>query len=230
MKRCVTLILLMIAFLPLLFAQNDVTKFLGIPVDGTKEDMIQKLKAKGFKYDYNSDWLTGEFNGNDVIVSPVTNNGKVYRIAVVDANKTDEIGIRIRFNHLLKQFSDNKKYMPAFTEDLTIPQSEDISYEISIHKKRYEASFYQMPQEKTYDTIIEDCETYLLQRYSPEQIKEIKNSTEEQQKAFLFEVFGCVLDILSKKSVWFMIGDYYGKYYIIMYYDNIYNQANGDDL
>ena len=31
-----------------LHAQEDVTKFLGIPVDGSKSEMIQKLKAKGF--------------------------------------------------------------------------------------------------------------------------------------------------------------------------------------
>ena len=29
------------------FAQKEVTKFLGIPVDGFKSEMIQKLKAKG---------------------------------------------------------------------------------------------------------------------------------------------------------------------------------------
>ena len=29
-------------------AQTDVTKFLGIPVDGDKSEMISKLKSKGF--------------------------------------------------------------------------------------------------------------------------------------------------------------------------------------
>ena len=29
-------------------AQMDVTKFLGIPVDGNKSDMMSKLKSKGF--------------------------------------------------------------------------------------------------------------------------------------------------------------------------------------
>ena len=32
------------------------------------------------------------------------------------------------------------------------------------------------------------------------------------------------------RSVWFMIGDNYGRYRILMFYDNCYNQANGDDL
>ena len=29
-------------------AQTDVTKFLGIPVDGYKSEMMRKLKSKGF--------------------------------------------------------------------------------------------------------------------------------------------------------------------------------------
>lgn len=32
------------------------------------------------------------------------------------------------------------------------------------------------------------------------------------------------------RQVWFMINDTYGRYQILMFYDNIYNQANGDDL
>ena len=49
------------------FAKKDVTKFLGIPVDGTKSEMIQKLKAKGFKSSYyDNEILEGEFNGRSV--------------------------------------------------------------------------------------------------------------------------------------------------------------------
>ena len=33
-----------------------------------------------------------------------------------------------------------------------------------------------------------------------------------------------------KKSVWFMISEIYGKYYITMFYDNEYNRADGEDL
>ena len=38
------------------------------------------------------------------------------------------------------------------------------------------------------------------------------------------------MDISTKKSVWFMISESYGKYYIIMFYDNEYNRANGEEL
>ena len=57
--------------------EKDVTKFLGIPVDGAKSDMIQKLKEKGFVPSSYKDMLEGEFNGTDVYISVVTNNNKV---------------------------------------------------------------------------------------------------------------------------------------------------------
>lgn len=70
--------------------QNDITKFLGIPIDGSKQEMIQKIKAKGFKWNVLNDCLEVEFNGRDVYVSVVTNNNKVYRIFIIDKYGTSE--------------------------------------------------------------------------------------------------------------------------------------------
>ena len=101
MKRFITISLaIMIAFAA--SAQRNVTKFLGIPIDGTKSAMIQKLKAKGFTYDATNDVLSGEFNGRDVNLHVVTNNNKVYRIMVVDAVGSSEGQIKIRFNTLCR--------------------------------------------------------------------------------------------------------------------------------
>ena len=168
------------------FAQKEVTKFLGIPVDGYKSEMIQKLKAKGYKYNSTTDCLEGEFNGKEVQISVVTNNNKVYRIAVFDKNYSNETDIKIRFNTLCSQFENNSKYIGS--REQKISDNDDISYEISVENKRYEAAFYQ-----AYD----DDDN--------------------------FE------DVLNR-SVWFMIGDSYGRYRILMFYDNCYNQANGEDL
>lgn len=93
--------------------KKEITKFMGIPVDGTKTAMIQKLKAKGFKYNAKLDRLEGEFNGRDSYISVVTNRNKVYRIVVHDANYTNEANIKIRFNNLVRQFMGNGKYAPA---------------------------------------------------------------------------------------------------------------------
>ncbi len=35
---------------------------------------------------------------------------------------------------------------------------------------------------------------------------------------------------MRKKTVWFTISQMQGKYYITMFYENGYNQANGEDL
>ncbi len=208
-------------------AQKDVTKFLGIPVDGLKPVMIQKLKAKGFQYNQRFDYLTGEFNGHDVRLSVVTNNNKVWRIVIQDAIAQDEAGIKIRFNKLVQQFLNNKKYMPATFSDPTLSDSEDISYEILVHKKRYEASFYQLPTQIDTLEMQTALRTKLLEKYSEEQLK---NPTEEQDKDIKYEATMYMLDLYSKRSVWFMIGEQYGRYRILMYYDNEFNHSDGEDL
>ena len=116
-----------------LYAQKEVTKFLGIPVDGSKSSMIQKLKNKGFVYDPSADYLKGEFNGQQVDVFIATNNNKVYRIMVCDKNNWDEGQIKIRYNTLCRQFANNQKYVPISAEELS--DREDISYEMTVHKK-----------------------------------------------------------------------------------------------
>lgn len=121
--------------------QKDVTTFLGIPVDGYKPQMIQKLKSKGFVIVQGADALTGEFNGTDVIVYIGTNNNKVYRIMLCDAGNLDEANIKIRFNNLVSQFENNPKYITH--SDYSIPENEKISYETLVNKKTYDAIFYQ---------------------------------------------------------------------------------------
>ena len=99
MKRIILMMIaMMISFSS--FAQNkDVTKFLGIPVDGTKTEMKQKLIAKGFvpKKMGDLEWLEGEFNGTDVQAFIVTNNNKVWRIMLADKNRVDEAQIKNTF-------------------------------------------------------------------------------------------------------------------------------------
>lgn len=129
--------ILSVAFLLMLsvalHAQKEVTKFLGIPVDGSKSSMIQKLKNKGFVYDPSADYLKGEFNGQRVNVYVVTNNNRVCRIMVCDKNTCDEGQIKIRYNTLYRQFANNQKYVPLDAEELS--EREDISYEMTVHKK-----------------------------------------------------------------------------------------------
>ena len=203
-----------------IYAQQDVTKFLGIPVDGSKSEMIQKLKAKGYTSSpLDKDVLVGEFNGADVNIHVVTNNNKVYRIMICDVNNIDERAIQIRFNRLCEQFVNNSKYSSLPLEEYMIPDDEDISYEITVHKKRYEAVFYQ----KTDETFMANQIEAAFQQYTKEQLA---NPSEELRA----EIVNFVTQYISKKAVWFMINERLGKYCITMYYDNEYNNANGEDL
>ena len=212
-----------------LYAQNDVTTFLGIPVDGFKSEMRQKLIAKGFtpKKVGNNEYLEGEFNGTDVHIFIATNNNKVYRIMVCDANTQDEANIKIRFNKLVNQFENNKRYTAL--DQYTISDTEDISYEMLVHKKNFDALFYQNPDMEKVDTLAlqNKIREQLLKKYKPEQLE---NPTEEMNQEAQAIAMSIGMDMIFKKPVWFRICESYGEYYITMYYDNEYNHANGEDL
>lgn len=213
------------------FAEKDVTRFLGIPVDGSKAEMLQKIKAKGFRSSsVDKDILEGEFNGYNVNIHVVTNGNRVYRVMVCDATPVDERSIQIRFNRLCEQFENNPKYINLGND--RIPDDEDIQYEILVNKKRYEAAYFQLPDTATYnETVMEKCLPKLLEKYSPEQFQ---NPTEDMIndliKASKEIAEDVVKDISAKKLVWFTISNHLGKYYITMFYDNEYNHANGEDL
>lgn len=67
MKKILSVLLLLLLSISI-YAQQNVTKFLGIPVDGSKAAMIQKLKEKGFTYNTLTGDLEGTFNGEKVYV------------------------------------------------------------------------------------------------------------------------------------------------------------------
>lgn len=220
-KQILILVLLVLAISS--YAQKSVTTFLGIPVNGTKSEMIRKLKSKGFKDNpYLKDGLTGEFNGREVNIIVVTNNNKVYRIAVFDSNPTDETNFKIRFNELCRQFENNKKYV-ALDGDASkyiIPEDEDIAYNMTVNKKRYEAAFCQL-------LTPEETRALMLTKYTQEQIDSFDYETKKEKATELLTSYA---DLLFNRMVWFMISEQFGEYRIALYYDNLYNQANGEDL
>lgn len=173
-----TLLMLSVA----MYAQNEVTKFLGIPIDGTKADMIQKITAKGFSYNAQKDCLEGIFNGENVYIYILTNKSKVWRIAVADKTGRDEGQIKIKFNKLCQQFDDNPKYYPL-KETQNLSDNDDISYGMTVEHKQFEAVYYQLPYEGALN-----------------------------------------------RTVWFTIGEVYGKYHISIFYENNKNESHGEDL
>ena len=229
MKRLLFIVLAMIATITSFAQQKDVTSFLGIPVDGTVLSMKQKLVSKGFvpKKVGTNEFLEGEFNGCNVNVYIRTNNNKVYRIMVADKNTVDEAQIKIRFNNLVSQFENNKRYIPH--DKFTLSDEEDISYEMTVHNKSYEALFYQVPNMEKVDTLAlqKKVRNELLSKYTE---AELKNPSEEITKEIQNTAIKIGMEMMFMKPVWFRICESYGEYYITMFYDNEYNHANGEDL
>ena len=229
MKRLLFIVLAMIATITSFAQQKDVTSFLGIPVDGTKTEMKQKLIAKGFvpKKFGDEEFLEGEFNGCNVNVYIRTNNNKVYRIMVADNFTVDEAQIKIRFNNLVSQFENNKRYFPL--DKYTLSDEEDISYEMTVHNKNYDAYFYQVPDMEKADTLAlqKKVRNELLSKYTE---AELKNPSEEITKEIANTTIKIGSELMLMKPVWFKIVRVNGKYFICMYYDNEYNHANGEDL
>lgn len=229
MKKLVSLSMLLVMSFSLYAQERDVTRFLGIPVDGSKKDMIQKLKAKGFESIPESNLLEGEFNGTEVWIGVATDNNKVWRVGVIDKNSISEGDIKIRYNALCRQFENNSKYGSIF-EDQTIPEDEDISYEMSVNKKRYQAIFYQYP---VITDTIEFVNAYVEKhKDTSEDSTTIKfvNSLKGNGKLLYMACVESKRQAIENKQVWFTIEESYGEYQIMMFYDNKYNEANGEDL
>lgn len=138
MKKILMVLILCITTVSI-FAQNTI-KFLDIPVDGTKQEVIIKLQTKGYEYNTDLDILTGVFNGYDVIITIQDVNNRVYRIVVMDRKATDEINIKIKYNLLFDQFINSGKYV-SIDNSTKLTDNDDINYEIHINKKRYISSF-----------------------------------------------------------------------------------------
>lgn len=214
-----------------MYAQKDVTTFLGIPVDGSKNQIEKKIIAKGFTKsdDGYYEFLSGEFNGTSVRIYIGTNKNKVYLIVVQDAYPRNEENIKTRFNTLVSQFMKNKRYIAL--KDYTLSEDEDISYGMSVLKKHYEAVFYQVPDiTKLNAATLAKIKEELKDKYTT---KQIDNPTEEIKKEMIDIAIKTDTELLSKKPVWVHIYKYKNEsdlYRITISYENEYNRAHGEDL
>lgn len=238
-KAMVALLMLLILSLSAQNIQNpQVVKFMGIPIDGTKSEMITQLKKKGFTYDRENDWLEGRFNGESVRIFVHTNNEVVDRIMVSYANTVNESNIKVEYNELVYQFENNEKYYSS-EEDQYISDDVDISYEMSIKSKRFQASFHQcytkIEMEEIRQSIYDNYEAFM--ETASDEIESIKEyglfSDDDKETNVNTLVTMMALDYSMNNVVWFMIfesRDRYNQYYINIFYDNLRNRPNGEDL
>jgi uncharacterized protein YxeA len=203
-------ILLLVCFIILtVFTGYSQVKFMDIPIDGSKSEIFVKLKQKGFKYNQTTESLEGSFNGTDVQIKILTNKeNKVWRIYVAEKQLRDEVDIKIRFNTIVNQFENKSNYIsPNFSQKL----NEDFDIYYQIRKTQISACFKQMLSTKDVDYILK-CANLNRSDYTLEDLD--------------YEI-----SIISN-DVWICISklEYYNKYWISYYYDNLLNSPKGEDL
>lgn len=100
---------------------------------------------------------------------------------------------------------------------------------MTVNNKNYDAVFYQNPIKEKMDStaIRNEVQEELLSKYTKEQLD---NPTEDIKSDIQSTSINIFTKYLIKKPVWFRIIRDLGSYRIIMYYDNEYNHANGEDL
>lgn len=159
-------------------ANMNTLTFMGVPVDGTLENMLTALQLKGFTVtNRTKGFLKGQFNGQKVDVGISTNHGKVDRVMVMFPQQYDTYGVWQQYNALLNQFDHLDKYAnSSHTPYLTYKQ------------------------EYTADDERRSRAVYVL-----------KNETYKQTPS---------------AKVWFR----FSKGRVYLYYDNVNNRPNGEDL
>jgi len=227
-----------IAVLCMLFsaacAQSDVTTFLGIPVDGTKTEMIQKLMAKGYTAIPNEEdmiAMSGIFNGEPVyIYVNVNNNNEVFSINIIDCNGRNEKDIKNRFNFLCGQFDDNEKYERSVKDEYYIPKKEKITRGMVKREKVYGASYYQRPIISAADSI-----TIMNEYYKEHNMETPKKSIfgyETFKRIAVMQMMTLHPERFRHKQVLFgIMENENGLYKIVMSYRNKCNEkADGSEL
>lgn len=199
-------------------AQNDPMEFMGIPIDGTKTEMIKKLKHKGFEVKSKKNgYLIGQYLGFEALIKIVDENNDVYAISVCNNYGCSEYSIKNKFNNLCQQFENSPKYF-CFS-DCSIPQDEDIAFEIDVNEKKYKAKFYQTTMD------IED-QRELRQKVTDEYLEPLSPELRKYYTDTIPTLFNDIINDkmivrLGDKIVSMTIDKFKGEYYLfILFIDN----------
>lgn len=260
MKKALLAILFSIIALACMGQNSGALKFMGIPIDGTEEQFSHELRNKGFKYDPIYECYKGQFNGETVDVYIHTNHNLVDRVYVAFPYTTEnDIRIKFnrllsQFNDNGKYLAlcinneipgdenihyqisvQNKRYQAtfsyfdqdrdilAFVNDFTEKLSKYISKEQADVFRSFVQQLSTIPEDERVSFMETVCDN--MQKYAEENQHEMN----EEQIASAFQILH-VMRSLADGEVWFMIHEFRGKYQIGLYYDNLHNQAHGEDL
>lgn len=194
-------------------------KFVGVPIGGTKEQMFNALKAKGFEMGYNG--MTGMFNGEHVTLHLNTNHGIVDWVKVVYPRCSEENDTRIKYNTLLSRFNRNAKYV-CVNPRAEVPAEERIYWKINENTKYYDAVYFYLHPEINAKEWVEEFKQEYQKRYK----KPLQGLSYVEIEETLFCLPMKVSAAISG-IVWFTMVDIHE---ININYVNFKNRPRGEDL
>ena len=109
-----------------------------------------------------------------------------------------------------------------------LPEEEKIGYEMLVNNNRYQSAYYQSPKDVI--TLSEEERTLALSEAGLKDASWDSLTLEEKIEQTPVLVYYMADKYWSKKKVWFMISKDANDYRIVIYYDNEYNHADGEDL
>ena len=196
--------------------------FMGIPIDGSKYQMIMALEAKGFEKKSFHDQLTGMFNGEEVTLEVSTNHGVVDRILVIYPSCSEANDTRIKYNTLLSRLNRNAKYVCINPRD-ELPADERIYWNLLENSKYYDAVYFYLQPDTASKQWADEFKEEYQKHYNKPMVSGL--SYEEMEEA-LFCLPSRLSDAVSG-VVWFTM---VSVHQININYINFKNRPRGEDL
>lgn len=234
-KKLLAIFIFLCTLLPILsssgLAQKYPTRFLGFPVDGPKEKMIENLESVGFTYNSDEDFFTGYYFGEPVYVVLKIRDRRVNRVLLYDIVQRDSFAIKKRFNKMYKVYRKNKKYVYMEDKDAHIAKDENITIGISHYSRKYKVVFGQKPYEKGDSVSIQERALKPLKGIRIDN-DALKTNMKERLRRIHAKALArsvSTTDDRFMNQVWFAISEKFGKYALIHSFDNLYNFTQPED-
>lgn len=120
--------------------QESHLEFKGVPITGSLNNMISKLKAQGYEVKEHSDdgaQLEGQFSNEecDIVIFTTSRSRTVYQVTVMFAENYTWSSLKSKYNRLKEQLSKKYNVKPAPIEIFLDPYYEGDGYELQALKK-----------------------------------------------------------------------------------------------
>lgn len=149
MKHTLTIIIILLLSLTAA-AQGNITTFMGIPVDGTKDAMTQQLLKNGVKHKGN-DLVASNIEGKTYLIRLETHKGKVYRVSMVETKGTEDVNrILARYEALIEEYRENTSMYCEYEYNPPVNYKHANDFEKYIHDGCYYAEFFQAADPQLY--------------------------------------------------------------------------------